>query len=518
MTGLRLPRADWPLVAAGALLVFGSYPPFHVLLPSFICLVPAVWLILAGQDDPRPIRRQVVQGFWFGWATHGLVLYWMVIALWHFTRLSAAGYFATVSILALETGILFALTGWVCRSLRWPIALVFPVAWTALEWVIGHQGDIRFPWLGLGTSLTDYPVLVQVADIVGARGVTFLLVAANALLAGAWLRRADRRYALRALATVVVGVLAVVGYGTYRLRTTATRALGRVAVIQPSEFEKWSKSRAQRDSIVDRLLALSHDALTATRPDLVAWPEAAVPDYFLLRPDWDARIAEQAARSRVPLLVGGLDARVYPDQTYDYWNAAFLFDSLGRRTAQPAYHKRNLVPIVERVPFVNPRWFAGINFFGGFGVGAVGPVYRVGFGRFGVLICYESAFEGESRDYRARGADFIVNITNDSWFGHTAAPYQHAAHLVMRAIENRVGIARAANNGISEFVDPLGGVSHATRLDDTTFVADSVYTTDVHTVYTQTGDWVGVLCLVGTVVMAGMAWREGEKGKGKRET
>lgn len=213
-------------------------------------------------------------------------------------------------------------------------------------------------------------------------------------------------------------------------------------------------------------------------------------------------------RSRVPILVGGLDAKVYPDQTYDYWNAAFLFDSTGTRNHQLVYHKRVLVPIVERVPFVNPRWFAGIKFFGGFGVGDAGPVYQVGMGRFGVLICYESLFEDLSRDYRRRGADFVVNITNDSWFGRTAAPYQHAAHLVMRAIENRVGIARAANNGISEFVDPLGRVYHATRLDDTTFVADTVWTTDVRTVYAVLGDWVGLLALAGSLAMVGMAWRK----------
>src|SRR6185503_14568776 len=107
---------------------------------------------------------------------------------------------------------------------------------------------------------------------------------------------------------------------------------------------------------------------------------------------------------------------------------------------------------------------------------------------------------------RRRGADFIVNITNDSWFGRSAAPYQHAAHLVMRAIETRVGIARAANNGISEFVDPLGRVYHATRLDDTTFVTDTVFTTDARTVYTGLGDWVGLLAVLGSLLMVALAW------------
>lgn len=509
---LRLPMADWPLVGAGALLLVASYPPFRLVLPSFICLVPAVWLILAGQDDPRPLRRQFAQGLWLGLASQGLLLYWMIFALWHFTKLSAAAYFATVGLLAVENAVLFAATGWVCRTLRWPILFVFPVGWTAVEWFVGHQGDIRFDWLGLGTSLTDYPVLVQVADTVGARGVTFLLAVANVALALAWLKRNDRRFAFRALASVAAGVAVAAGYGMYRERTIVLRPLGTVAVIQPSEFEKWSKVPGADDSIMNRVLSLSLDALNMTRPDLLVWPEATVPGYFMRRPDWEVRIGEQAMRSRVPILVGGLDAKVYPDQTYDYWNAAFLFDSTGTRNHQPVYHKRVLVPIVERVPFVNPRWFAGINFFGGFSIGDTGPVYEVGIGRFGVLVCYESLFEALSRDYRRRGADFLVNITNDSWFGHTNAPYQHAAHMVMRAIENRVGVARSANNGISEFVDPLGYVYHRTRLDDTTYVADTVRTTDVRTVYSALGDWVGLLTVAGSLVMVGMAWRRGRSG------
>jgi apolipoprotein N-acyltransferase len=509
---IRLPIADWPLAAAGAFLLVMSYPPFHFVIPSFICLIPAVWMIHAGQDDPRPFRRQMLQGFWFGWVSQALVLYWMVIALWHFTKLSAAGFFATVTILALETGCVFAFTGWVVRNVRWPIALVLPVAWTAMEWVIGHQGDIRFPWLGLGTSLSAFPVLVQIADVVGARGITFLLVAANTLLALAWLRRNDRRYAFRAAGTVTLGVIVAGAYGVFRARSLQMAPAGRVTAIQPAEFEKWSGSN---DSIMTRVLALSQDALTATRPDLLAWPEASVPAFFVNRPDFEVRIREQVARNGIPVLVGGLDAVLRPDRlSYEYWNSAFLYDSNGARVS-PVYHKQELVPIVERVPFVNPAWFSGIKFFGGFGKGEPGPIYRIPMGQFGVLICYESAFENLARDYRSRGADFLVNITNDSWFGRTSAPYQHAAHLVMRAIENRVGIARAANNGISEFVDPLGRVYHATRLDDTTFVTDTVFTTGTRTVYTGLGDWVGLLALAGSLVMVVVAWRKGGRPEGR---
>lgn len=182
LRGLALPRRDWVLLFAGTVLAVLAYPPFHLLVPSFVCLVPAVWLLDVGAGDARPIRRHLVQGFWFGLLTQGAVLYWMVVALWHFTPMSFLGYAATILILAVYTAVLFGVTGEVLRRTGLPLVAVFPVFWTALEWWVGHQGDIAFPWLGLGTSLTGYPTLVQIAEVVGARGVTFLLVVANMVI------------------------------------------------------------------------------------------------------------------------------------------------------------------------------------------------------------------------------------------------------------------------------------------------------------------------------------------------
>jgi apolipoprotein N-acyltransferase len=127
-------------------------------------------------------------------------------------------------------------------------------------------------------------------------------------------------------------------------------------------------------------------------------------------------------------------------------------------------------------------------------------------GRFGILICYESIFEDLSRRYRRLGADFLVNITNDAWYGKTSASYQHPAHLVMRAIETRAGIARAGNDGISEFVDPLGREHQRTLKEVQTYEAGEVYTTDARTLYVMLGDWVGWLSLVATLGLLGAAW------------
>lgn len=505
MKHLALPKGDWLLIAGGALLFFFAYPPFHPLLPSFLCLIPAAWLILDGGDDPRPLRRHLVQGFWFGLAAHGLVLYWIAVALWHFTPWVVAAYVATILILAGYAAATFALTGWVTRQTGVSIALVFPVFWVAAEWLIGRQGDIRFPWLGLGTSLTGYPTLVQVADLIGARGITFLLVAANTALALAWRHRRERRRLTLHVASVALGIVLALAYGVVRERTLELRPVGTIAVIQPNIGfdEKWERSG---DSITYGAVALAARAMRETEPDLVVWPEAAVPDFFIRHPEWAVALGRLSATTRIPQLVGGLDVEFPRPGAFDYYNAAFLFDARGNRHDQPAYRKQYLVPITERVPFVNPRWFK-IRFFGGFSEGTRGHVYQTGIGRFGVLICYESIFENLSRDYRARGADFLVNITNDAWFGRSTAPYQHAAHLVMRAIETRTGIARAANTGISEFVDPLGRVYEQTPLFVEAVAARALTTTDVTTLYLRWGDWVGGLSLVVGVLLSVYAWR-----------
>jgi apolipoprotein N-acyltransferase len=501
------------LIALGAALLAASYPPFRLPLLSFGAVTPAVVLLrlLEREGDARQALRW---GFWYGFVAHGLVLYWLVVALWHFTPLSALGYLATITIYGLSTAALFWFVLNVRRRLpAIPLWAVFPVAWTAVDWLIGHLGDIRFPWLGLGASLTDAPILIQWADLAGARGVTLWVAWCNVIVVeafesgrGTWGRGGGwgglGRPAAR-IGAVLLTVLLALGYGVWRTRTLPVRELGVVGLVQPNEGfrEKWD--RARQDSVMASLLELSRRLEDTTRLDLLIWPEAAVPDYFAKRPDWDPLIGQHARETATPLLTGGLDAEFHGDGSYDIFNAAFFYDATGDRHAYPVYHKRYLVPIVERVPFLPPRWFR-LRWFGGFGEGRGLPLYPTAVGRFGVLICYESIFENLARGYRRGGADFLVNITNDAWYGRTAGPYQHATHLVLRAIETRMGVARAANSGISGTVDPLGRVHDPTRLETRTATASRLVTTDVTTWYVRLGDWVGLLSVLATLGFGGM--------------
>jgi len=486
-----------------AVLLFLAYPPFSLVVPSFLALVPFLWMLEEAVGAPEYRRADVIRlGYWFGVLANGLVLYWIAVALWHFTPLSFAGYLGAI-LLVLAPGWLLLAWGYVFvrRRTGLPVWLVFPILWTALEWFAGHLGDVRFPWLGLGTSLTRVPTLVQWADLGGARGVTLWLAWGNALAYLALARRTWRPAALAA-ATAVLAL----AYGAWRERTLVLRPVTTVAVIQPNVGfrEKWDPG--QRDSLVAQLTRLTLQAARLPGVRLVAWPEAALPGYFIDHPQWDQLVRRVVREIRVPLVAGALDAEFHGDGGYDYFNAAFLFDSTGDRSAQPSYRKKYLVPITERVPFLPPKWFGDLRWFGGFSHGDRFPVYRIAEGGFGIVICYESAFENLARGYRRNGADFLLNITNDAWFGRTVAVHQHAAHLVMRAIETRMGVARAANTGISQFVDPLGRTHLSTPLDVERVEASPVLTTSVLTPYVRLGDWVAALALAGTVALLAAAF------------
>ena len=519
MTGrrraLRPDRGELIAAAASAGLFAIAFPPFPLLVPAFVCLLPAAIAIVRRADAGVPGGALAAAriGFWFGLLGYGANLYWIAIALSIYTKLAILGYLASLLVLAPVVSLAGAALYLARRATRWPLAVLLPVTWTASELVLNYMHDLAFPWLPLGLAIAPLPLLAQIADLSGARGISFWIAATGGLLADALMVRADARAAgarwgwreaARPLAAIAVLAAIVAAYGAWRLRTTVVRPLAPVAVIQPNipQFDKWQEEH--RDRIVGMLASLTRAELARSDPRLVVWPEAALPGFMQEHPEWRDTIRALVGVERAPLLFGVLDLEWRGPEDFDYYNAAMFADSTGLVGAQPAYHKERLVPIVERVPLINPRWFSGLRYFGAFGEGTGPVVYRTGFGRVGVLICYESIFPQISRANRRDGVDVLLNITNDAWFGRSLAPHQHFAHLQLRAIETRVGVVRSANTGISGYVDPLGRVRDATPIFVPRTATYTAETTDVRTPYVRFGDWLGILCLAATVAL--VAW------------
>jgi len=502
----RPSRADLAASLGSATLFFFAFPPFKLVGPAFVCLVPLAVAVARAADRGDPVSTGVRLGTWFGIFAYGASVYWIATALLIFTNLAILGYlgalFVLTVVLAATGGALFA----VRRVTRWPMAIAVPVVWVASEMALNHLSELAFPWLPLGLATAKTPILAQIADISGVHGVSFWIALTNGLVADMWLARGNRRANLWRGAAIAAMACAVVAYGSWRMRTVVMRPLGRVGIVQPNvpEDEKWQATNQGR--IIGLMTAGTREAITQGYPQLVVWPEAALPDFMYRHPEWSDSIHALTAGTGTPLLTGMIDLVWHTKTDYDYYNAALLVDADGRQT-QPVYHKRRLVPIVERVPFVNPRWFGWAGqFFGAYGAGSGPVVYHVPFGRFGVLVCYESIFPGESREYRNDGADFLINITNDAWFGRSFAPYQSFAHLTLRAIENRTAIVRAANTGISGWIDPLGRVRAATPIFEPEAKTYDILTSDARTPYDAMGDFIGVLCVALTAALVCSDW------------
>lgn len=519
------------LPAFSGLLLALSFPPFDTLVLPFLALVPVgVWVARLSGGAPGA-RASVRGGALLGAVYFGLVLHWVPLAL----VVADPGLGSAAFAVAAFGLIVVGLSGLTAASVRLlhhavhrfaaPLWLALAVTWTALEWVRAHLPDsLALPWLGLGTSLTEYPEVVGIAEIVGARGVTFWLAAVSGLLATIWLRRtADETDSSRRTATVAAVTAIVVGapvaWGVWRASALEIRPLADVAVVQPNAAgrAKVPPEPAPPRDPTELLPSLAGSL------DLVVLPELflrAVPG----SPEASGAVETLRAYSRdvgAPVLFGALgatakrDASEDPDDGLVLHNSAFLVTPDG--LADFRYDKHRLVPLVERIPFT-PRGVGGRGRgggavgAGGYGVGEGWPLAEVDGVRYGVLICYESSYPEAARALRRAGADVLVNITNDAWFGaepwyaRTTALWQHPAHLVMRAIEGRVGVVRAANTGISFFVDPVGRKHEVTRLFTSDRRSYGVRSTELTTVYVRFGDVVGTVCALVAFGLALLTW------------
>jgi len=240
---------------------------------------------------------------------------------------------------------------------------------------------------------------------------------------------------------------------------------------------------------------------------LVVWPETAVPYYIAESRPFSLTEMGQLPHAKARFVVGLLDSSTDAGGQPTFYNAAGLFDSSGAMLHR--YKKIYLVPGSEKYPFRRFVGFSRVFFniqdisYGAMDSGEEPTLFTMPGAKFSVMICYESGFPQLSREFRLKGANFLVNITNDAWFGRSFAPYQHASFLVLRAIENRTAIVRCGNTGISGFLDPLGRWQQKTELFQEAVVAETVPLTTKLTFYARFGDLIVYISygVLGTYVL-----------------
>lgn len=496
-------------VLSGALLAL-SFPAGELSALSWIALVP---LFAALQD------RSVRSGFLLAGVT-GLVffcctLYWVVYTL------NAHGPFPLIPAVLITVmfcavlALVFAFFGAVVVMVRERRTVLFvvaaPATWVALELARTHLLS-GFPWLLLGYSQYRVLPLIQIADLAGVYGISFLIVLVNAATA-VFIEERKRRMPLLA-AIAIAG--AVAGYGLFRIGQPDGSGGLRVSVVQGNieQDRKWDPR--YQASVIDAYKRLTLNALEQ-RPDLVIWPETSLPFYFgSNEPPYPAHtddLKRFVRASGTPLLFGSA-LREVSDNRHILRNSAVFLDEQGG--IDDYYTKHRLVPFGEYVPLKNSLLFfvdklvqAGGDFHSGSEYSIVG-VRSAATGRnipVSTVICYEIIFPDHVRRFVNDGAAVITTITNDAWFGRTGAPYQHFSMAVLRAVENRVPVARAANTGVSGFIDAKGRILETSDIFTEAVLTRSLAPGTVRTFYTRYGDVFAWLCVLGSVVAVALPLR-----------
>lgn len=485
-------KAWFPSVASGLLLAL-AFPQPGWGLSAFVALVPLL-LALEGAGSWREAFRW---GYIFGWVFFGILLFWVAQVVW-------VGYFLLVPFISLYPGAFGALFWGIRRGTRLPLWLSAAVLWTGLE-LVRTVGFLGFSWGSVGYSLGFYPPLIQMASYTGVRGVTFWVLTVNGLLAE-WGSGRPRFWVRGALAAALL-ILPYI-YGQWTLaRAQVGRRYVQVALVQGNidQDVKWDP----------KFLAFSfskYDSLTRSigeSVDLVIWPETAAPTFLLKREPYREWVAGISRDVGAPLLTGANDYEWLPGGEPRMFNSAILFDPI--RGPVRKYHKMHLVPFGERMPLVELLPFLKDIQIGG-GPGNFTPgdervLFEVGPARLPTLICFEAAFARDVRRFVRDGANLLVNITNDAWFGPYSAPYQHAQMAVFRTVEHRISLARCANTGVSMLVDPYGRVLKATKIFQDAVVVGELPLREGETFYAKHGEWLAWMCVgwsVGLLMWARM--------------
>jgi apolipoprotein N-acyltransferase len=394
-----------------------------------------------------------------------------------------------------------------------------PFIWVSLEYVRSNLSFLSLPWVLLSHSQYQTLAVIQISSVTGACGVSFLILLVNASLSAAILAGAQRlkiveispshRLSQKGTAFMFIATAALTGlvllHGKMNLSRPIEGKSLKLSVVQGNieQAKKWD--RRYRSYIIERYEELSREA-SKDRPKLVIWPEAATPGFVLKDMTLLMRITALVREMNTYFLIGSSEYPKFQKGRLEFGrfgNTALFFSPDGKVLGQ--YLKIHLVPFAEYVPYEKlipwPRFIVpqGVK---GFEVpGDKITLFDLQGAKFGALICWEIIFPGLPREFVKSGAQFLINITNEGWFGRSAGPQHYVISSIFRAVENRVYVVRCANTGISCFIDPYGRIVGRVKDENNEdLVVRGVLTENVIPIesiaaYTRWGDWLAWICV-----------------------
>ena len=505
----------WLLAFISGSLLFLSFPKYGAGNVAWIALVP---LLLALQKES--IKSALITGGCAGLVFNVGIIYWIALVVVNYGYLPWAIGLVAMLFLAAYLSIYVALFAGGIAYLRdkgMNQIIAAPLLWTCLEYLKTHLLT-GFPWENLAYSQYLNPHIIQISDITGTYGITFVIVFINSVICNLLnylLPGSDGKVWQRSAREVMCALLLIIAILIYGdLRISAVQAKVKtspsldIALIQGNidQSIKWNPQNQQETLTTYKSLS-SLKAFSSS--GLIVWPETAMPFYFQDMDD-RSRLVFQVAKETGNWLLFGSPSYIKELNSVSYLNSAFLISPAGRISGR--YDKVHLVPYGEYVPLRSLFPFIGklAVGVGDFRAGAGYHPLTMNNHQIGVLICYEAIFPEASRIYKNMGAELLVNITNDAWFGFSSAPYQHLSMTVFRAVENRLYVVRAANTGISAIVDPAGSIIDQTALFVGTSLLGKVRFIDTGTFYMAYGDAFVYLCLIALAVIL-LYFRKGKK-------
>ncbi len=512
-------RKKISLAILSGLLLTGSFPNINMDWLAWFALVPLLTALTSSSDSDK---GNLKESFYLGFVT-GLVHY-LTLIYWIAHTMKIYGYlplyicipvlFLFASYLALYSAIFSMLISIPCSS---PVTCFFmlPVLWVSLEYIRSFLFS-GFPWELIGYSQFNHLHLIQISDIFGVYGVSFLIALSNGTLFFIWLYLKKMEWqgiavTKRFVQVIVSFFILILGsvwfYGEWRINTAEKLISNspslKVSVVQGNidQTIKWDPEfqYVTTKKYIDLSLSVKKD-----NPDLIVWTETATPFYFLYNLKMTQMVKEGIKETGTHFLIGSPYFTQREKDKIDYYNSAYLIKPDGEVTGK--YDKAHLVPFGEYVPLKKWLPFIGkmVEQVGDFIPGKEGETIDAEFQRsgnkekikLGIQICYEIIFPNLSRMMAKNDAGLLINITNDAWYGRTGAPYQHFSMAIFRAVENKRTLIRSANTGISGFISPVGKVIASTQLFEDAVIIRDVPVIQSKTIYTRFGDWFSVLCCV----------------------
>jgi apolipoprotein N-acyltransferase len=507
----------WLIAFAAGVVSALAMAPLTLWPVLFLTLPTLVWLIDgAGAGHGRGLIGAAATGWWFGFGYFLAGLYWVGFAF--LVDAPTFGWLLPFAVIGLPAGLaVFTAFGVAVARLLWTRGatriLALGVALTTAEWLRGHILS-GFPWNTFGYALTSPLILAQSAAVVGIWGLTFIAVVVFASPATLADDRTENRWRALPLAIGVVVLAGMAAFGALRLTHTPTRLVEGVQlrIMQPNLQQDVRFNYAAKRQVMDRYIDLSSRPSTAPsaagEPTHLIWPESAFPFFLAREPDALAQIA-QLLHGRAVLITGAVRlAEPVASSDLGVYNSIYVIGPDG--SLDSFYDKTHLVPFGEYLPFQQFLESFGLQQLtkqrGGFLAGDRRRLIAVPGAPLALpLICYEVIFPGDLTPKGPRPG-WIINVTNDGWFGISSGPYQHFQQARLRAIEQGLPLVRAANTGISAVVDPVGRIIDMLPLG-TEGVIDAPLPQPIGApIYVRVGD-VPAAMIVGVALLALMRRR-----------